>query len=80
MKKLDKPVLAEGEVTGHAHKLEDETTEVFDDGQTRTFNLKKPTVLRHEEHKPIELPTMEYESGKAVEYDHFVEEAREVAD
>lgn len=74
-------VLAEGEATGHAHRIEDvagiEFTEK--DGKLYITNMK-PATIRHEEHKPITLPPGCWEVGKVREYDHFTEEAREVRD
>lgn len=79
-KKLDRRVLAEGEATGHAHRV---TVDVYeeDDG-LRSF--AGPTTVTHEEHTPIDVPALpkdeDYLSGRAVEYDHFAEEARRVTD
>lgn len=76
MKKLDKRVLAEGEVTGHAHRVE---VDVFEDEQgLRHFQGRTP--LTHEEHKRIEIPSGKWVSGRVREYDHFSEEARNVID
>ena len=80
MKKLEKPILAEGEATGHAHVLVDDSVDVFEDGGLRLFGLSEETDLVHEEHGKITLPPGEYESGKVIEYDHFLEEARQVID
>lgn len=80
-KKLDKPVLAEGEVTGHAHRLPD-TVDVYlneEDG-TREFTLKKPAVLTHEEHGAIELAPGKLKSGQVVEYDPFTQAVENVRD
>lgn len=80
MKKLEKPILAEGEVTGHAHVLEGNVDVYELDNGLRQFNLDSPTTIVHEEHKKIELPPGEYLSGKVLEYDHFLEESRQVLD
>jgi hypothetical protein len=78
-KKLDRPVLAEGEMTGHAHMLDGEV-DVYDIDMIREFTLKDETRLVHEEHETIEIPPGEYQSDTAVEYDHFAEEAKKVRD
>ena len=80
MKKLSRPVLAEGEVTGHAHVIDAEV-EVFekDDG-TRIFENSQPVTVRHEEHGPVEVLPGKYISGKVVEFDHFEEDVRKVQD
>lgn len=77
MKKLDRPVLAEGETTGHAHVLEEAGVEVWEaeDGHRETV-LDKPSVLRHEEHKPVTLPAGEWCSDIVRETDPFEGERR----
>ena len=80
MKKLKESVLAEGEVTGHAHRLP-ENVEVFEsDAGERSFSVQTEVPLSHEEHGCILIPPGDYVSDKVVEYDHFAEQARRVAD
>jgi len=79
-KKLEKPILAEGETTGHYHILEDENVAVYENEGIREFNLAKATKLIHQEHKIIELPAGEYESGVDNEYDPFENEIKEIRD
>jgi hypothetical protein len=77
---MDRPVLAEGEVTGHCHLL-DGSVEVWEvDDRLREFTLTEPTPLTHQEHQTITLPARDLVSGRALEYDHFAEEARAVRD
>lgn len=76
-------ILAEGEVTGHAHRIKkNEYVEVYEDVETKCLLLRllEPQVLKHEEHKEIICPIGDYEIRKVIEYDHFLEEAREVKD
>jgi small-conductance mechanosensitive channel len=80
MKKLERPVLAEGEVTGHAHVLDGYVEVMETDVGTREFSLDKPTNLVHEEHRTITLPAKEMVSGICQEYSHFEEEAKQVRD
>lgn len=81
MKKLDKPVLAEGEVTGHTHTLLDNNVDVYEHNNgLREFTLEQDTILTHEEHNKISIPKGNWISGIVQEYDHFAEEARNVAD
>jgi len=55
-------VLAEGEVTGHAHVITDEGATLIRSSDGRTFlRLDAPAVVRHEEHAPITLPKGGYE-------------------
>lgn len=74
-------VLAEGEATGHAHRIEEIAGIEFleNDGKFYIVN-KKDAVLGHEEHKKITIPAGCWEVSKVREYDHFAEEAREVKD
>lgn len=79
-KKLAKPVLAEGEVTGHMHLLK-ANVEVWETEEgVREFELTEPTDLVHEEHNTITLPPQKYHSDRALEYDPIAEEAKRVAD
>lgn len=82
-KKLERPVLAEGEITGHAHVL-DSNVDVYDIGNgLREFQSIKSITVRHEEHAPIDVPpspTGDYTSGIVQEFDPFAEEARNVQD
>ena len=69
-------ILAEGEATGHAHRV---TVDVYDtkDG-TREF--MGSTTVTHEEHRPIALPDKVWLSGRVREYDHFADMERGVQD
>lgn len=80
-KLLDHLVFAEGEITGHKHRIAQ--------GAAMLYMLEKMMVLKvisenavliHEEHKPITLEKGIYEIGIVREYDHFLEEARQVRD
>lgn len=74
-------VLAEGEVTGHAHVVMGEGVEVWE-AEDGTLYVSAPQggTVTHEEHKPIQLDPGNYHVGIVREYDHFKEEARRVAD
>lgn len=80
MKKLKEPILAEGEVTGHAHRLLADVDVFETDEETRIFDLNEYTILTHEEHGPITLPPGEFESDKVIEFDQFDKQARKVRD
>lgn len=69
-------ILAEGEVTGHKHRV---TVQVLEraDG-VRVF--EGATTVTHEEHKPITLPARKWNSAKVVEMDHVAQAIRQVAD
>lgn len=73
-------VLAYGEVTGHAHAIEDlESVEVFvkADG-TMYLQVATETALRHEEHGVILLPPGKYE--RVLQREYSPEAIRNVAD
>jgi len=72
-------ILAEGEATGHAHRVADDI-ELFEKEGTLYINSKGGFTVEHEEHKPITIEKGTYEIGIVQEYDHFAEEARRVAD
>ena len=69
-------VLAEGEVTGHKHRVEVAVIERPDG--IRIFD--GATKVTHEEHKPITLPKEKWASGKVQEFDHSEQIVRNVTD
>jgi len=77
-------ILAEGEVTGHAHAVLDEHATLFAvagaDGKetSRFLNVEKDTTLNHEEHGTVHLTKGVYEVRRQREYQP--EEIRPVAD
>jgi len=80
-KKLNHLVLAEGEATGHMHKVTNGLAELFETGSTKYLKvLSEEATITHEEHKPITIPKGLYKIGIVREYDHFLEESRNVAD
>ena len=48
-------VLAEGEVTGHAHAIRSSGATMLADGDDRYLRVAAPVTLDHEEHATIEL-------------------------
>lgn len=71
-----KGILAEGETTGHKHRV---TVQVLEreDG-IRVF--EGATTVTHEEHKPITLPARKWNSAQGVEYDHIRDLERTIKD
>ena len=53
-------VLAEGEVTGHAHAVEERDARTFTHEGQRYLLTKSRAQLIHEEHAPIEVPPGAY--------------------
>jgi hypothetical protein len=79
----DRIVLAYGEVTGHAHAIEEPASKarparLWDAGAERFLQVLEKTALRHEEHAPVELPAGVYRVVQQREYSP--EEIRNVAD
>lgn len=80
--------LAYGEATNHHHKLfrfgEDTGSAAFDlriaDDGKRYLKVLEPTILKHQEHRPIEIPPGYYDVGIQREYDPFLKIARQVVD
>lgn len=78
-----KLTLAHGEHTGHSHQLVVEqpyTIEAIERGGVLYLRTSGPSVVEHEEHKPVKLPPGDYRVRRVQEYDHFAEEARNVQD
>jgi hypothetical protein len=56
-KRLPHLTLAEGEVTGHRHRISDGKAELYEkDGVLYLKVLSETATLTHEEHKPIQIP------------------------
>ena len=76
-------ILAEGEVTGHAHRLDEATDGLLYEATDGTLYLRvgaQGATITHEEHRSITVPQGDYRVGRVQEYDHFAEEARSVRD
>ncbi len=55
--KLSHLTLAEGEVTGHRHRISEGEAELYErDGTLYLKVLSHTALLTHEEHKPISIP------------------------
>lgn len=78
--KRESGILAFGEVTGHAHKVETLTqAEVLEIGNDLYLRVSEEGVrIVHDEHAPIELPAGNYEVTIQKEYSPA--EIRNVAD
>lgn len=76
----DRIVLAYGEVTGHAHAIEDmESVDVFVTAEGGLYlRVKAETALTHEEHGLILLPPGNYE--RIIQREYSPESIRNVAD
>lgn len=80
-KKLNHRTLREGEATGHAHRAVAEDVTLFiGEGNVLYMNAPTGTTVVHEEHNAIEVPPGTYRVSGVQEYDHFLEETRDVLD
>lgn len=81
LEKFETNAVAEGEVTGHAHRL-DSNSEVLIDRKTSVRYLKvvAPSALTHEEHDTREVPPGLYRIGIVRETDHIGKVTRRVLD
>ncbi len=78
-------VLAEGEVTGHAHKIDltkikSDLVSLYEKDGILYVKANADVPLIHEEHGTVEIKKGIYKVRKVQEYDHFLEESREVRD
>lgn len=76
--KLDHLILAEGEVTGHAHRATSGV--LYDHKGTIELHPEGDTQITHEEHAPTPVLDRPYTVSRVQEFDHAAEEARNVAD
>lgn len=76
-KQLDRAILALGESTGHFHEAHGSGVLFFDDG---ALEAPHGAEVTHQEHAPVTVPPGTYQRLIVVEYDHFTEEAKSVAD
>jgi hypothetical protein len=80
-KKVNHLTLAVGEATGHHHTITEGDAELYEENGTLFLHVEsEKATLTHQEHKPVEIPKGDYEIGIVKEFDHFLEESRNVAD
>ena len=81
-RKVAGAILAEGEATGHVHRVvSDVPVDVYElKSGIREFFTKTEVEIEHQEHQSIKLPAGDYVSDRVSEYDHFAEEAKKVQD
>ena len=73
-------ILAEGEATGHMHRVK-ERAELYRDKNGQFYlSAHGPVTITHEEHKPITIPGGFYKVGIVQEYDYIGMQSRRVED
>ena len=79
--KLNHNILAEGEVTGHAHRLEGGKFQLYEDEKgILYFTVEEETKVNHEEHGVKPLREGIYFIDVEEEFNPFTEELRKVRD
>jgi hypothetical protein len=73
-------VLAEGEVTGHAHRIRKPKSRVkqYLDGPVLYLEVLEPVTVTHEEHGPLILEPGFYE--RRIQVETWMDEVRQVMD
>lgn len=85
-KKIVKPskegyIIAKGEITGHAHKIEDVVNViVYQVDDVYYIECLEPVYVMHDEHKPITLDPGIWKVGIQREYDYMKEITKVVRD
>ena len=74
--------VALGEVTGHHHSFSstDNVVCYVDDTEVKAIEVVEPSIISHQEHKPITLEQGSYRVFRKFEYDPFGEVLRKVKD
>jgi hypothetical protein len=79
--KLNHLVLAEGEATGHNHRITEGIASLIMMNKILHLQVFSETAkIEHQEHNEINLLKGDYQIDIKREYDHFEEETREVVD
>jgi hypothetical protein len=84
LKRINNPILAYGEATGHHHKLVKEAENQFsvleDNAGNKYLQINEPTDLVHQEHKTITIEKGLYFISHEREYNYFELERQLVVD
>jgi hypothetical protein len=81
-KSLITNIILKSDVTGHSHHLLNGKFSLKEGKEKELFLnvISKSVDLVHEEHHTINIPKGKYKITFVREYDHFLEEARQVID
>ena len=66
--RTNRMVLAEGEVTGHAHVLLVDDADWWKDDKDQFVSFASPATVVHEEHRTLHLPAGTYRISRQREY------------
>ena len=78
MKKVAGTLVHKGQQ--HHHRLTGGKVQMYTDGKDKFLVVSKAAKFTHEEHKTLSVPKGKYKVGIVVEYDHLLEESRQVID
>lgn len=79
LKEVKSRIIKLGSASGHAHVLKG--GKLLMDSKDNMFILADDkTYADHDEHKPIKLQKGKYSVSVVLEYDHWLEESKEVID
>lgn len=81
LKKKEDKIVAEGEVTGHMHRVISKEADVLVDKEGNIYlSTEKEATVTHEEHHKITVPPGKYQIGIVREFDPLEETIQEVKD
>ena len=79
LKLIKSNIIKRGTASGHAHTLS--KGNLYQDKDNNMFIVAgKDTSAEHDEHKSIALPVGKYRVDVVKEFDHFLEESKQVQD
>ena len=74
-------ILADGEITGHKHRILDLSGAELKQANGKMYlHLEEPKDLIHEEHGKLRIEPGDYEIDRVKEYNPFEDEIRKVRD
>lgn len=73
-------VLVQDSHSGNPHSIEGGDYRILKTKDKLYLDVKKEVQATHPEHNTINIPKGCYEIGRVMEFDHFLEESREVID
>lgn len=80
IRKGEKFIVAEGEMTGHNHVIVETGAKLLELKGELYLEVLEPVTITHEEHKAIAIPEGIYKIGRVQEHDYFEDMTRQVRD
>lgn len=79
LQEIKSGVILHSDTTGHSHKVHGGVL-LSDENKVLFISTSEMAVVTHEEHKDLHLPAGNYKVRIVREFDHLMEEARNVID